>query len=569
MLDLRKPFHCFKLYSSCCLLLLLLSSTSVAQIDAVSKKGMVVSARPEASQVGVSILNEGGNAVDAAIATAFALAVTFPEAGNIGGGGFMMVYSPETRKGFCVDYRETAPLLASEEMFTLGENKHQAKYVGTPGTVAGLALAHRQYGKLPWKRLVMPAVKLAQKGFRLDEHLAASLNRIVADSPKHKELRKVYGKAEGEEQWRKGDRLVLPDLAHTLERIALHGEKGFYEGPVADLLVKTMQQNEGLISHDDLKSYKAKLREPIQETYREFQVYGAPPPSSGGTCITQMFQVLENFNLNSRDRWSPKTIHILIETMRRAYKDRAQHLGDPDFNSIPKFLTSKKYADELARTIDLEQATKSEALSKEIPLVYESEDTTHFSVIDKDGMAVSNTYTLENSFGSRVVVPGAGFLLNNEMGDFNPKAGHTDTKGTIGTSPNLVAPKKRMLSSQCPIIITKNDQVYLITGSPGGRTIINTTLQVALNVIDFNMSLREAVDAPRLHHQWFPDRIYFEAVLEEQYQETFNQLKAMGHQVYPKKRRQGDAHSIMVDPETGEYIGAADRRTKNGTAIGQ
>jgi gamma-glutamyltranspeptidase/glutathione hydrolase len=349
---------------------------------------------------------------------------------------------------------------------------------------------------------------------------------------------------------------VQKDLAKTLRLIAEQGADGFYKGRVAELLAAEMKRGDGIITTADLAAYEAKARKPIHGTYRGYDVYGPPPPSSGGTCLVEMLNILENFDLRKHGRFEPETLHVLIETMRRAYCDRARYLGDADFVKIPAFLTSKDYARKLSQTIDPHKATRSEDLAKDIPLKGEGDSTTHFSVLDGDGMAVANTYTLERSYGSRIVVKGAGFLLNNEMMDFNWFPGETTRQGTIGTEANQVAPGKRMLSSQTPTIVAKDGKVVLITGSPGSRTIINTVLCVIVNTIDFDMSIQAAVDAPRLHHPWFPDTACFEGT--EEYADAVRRLEALGHAV--RGTRQGDAHSIGLDRKTGQYKGAADHR---------
>ncbi len=527
-----------------------------------SKNGVVVSVSEDASNVGVSILKKGGNAVDAAVATAFTLAVTFPEAGNIGGGGFMVIHPPKG-KPVVVQYREKAPLKSTRTMFDKDSSRFGHLVVGVPGTVRGLALAHKKYGKLPWKTLVTPAVKLAKDGFRLDKRVVNSLNFILPRAKGFKEFQRVYGRP-NRKKWKKGDLLKLPELAATLSLIAEEGPDAFYKGKIAKQIVAEMKRGGGIISLEDLAKYEAQIQEPVHGKFRGHDVYGAPPPSSGGTCLVEMLNILKNFELRKSGRWTTKTNHVMIEAMRRAYYDRARFLGDPDFVKIPKFLTTQAYADKVAKTIDLKKATPSEAIAKEIKLAKGGTSTTHFSVIDKNGMGVSNTYTLERSYGARVVVKGAGFLLNNEMGDFNWLPGHTDTKGRIGTKANLIAPGKRMLSSQCPIIVAKDGKVRLITGSPGGRTIINTVLCVTLNVLEFQMSPREAVDLPRLHHQWFPDVVLFEGT--SKYPRLTTKLKKMGHKVL-SNLGQGDAHTIWVNPKTGTFLGVADKR-RSGAAAG-
>lgn len=521
-----------------------------------AKHGLVVSVSPEASEAGFGILKRGGNAVDAAVATAFALAVTHPAAGNIGGGGFMLVH-PAAGKGppTVIEYRETAPGTATKEMFVNDSRHFGCKVVGVPGTVRGLEMAFAKYGSkaVAWKDVVAPAIALAEKGFALEAWTVKSLNEYVRDSADFPEFCRVFGKDGG---WRVGDRLVQPDLAKSLRYIADRGADAFYSGPIADSIVAEMQAGGGLISKADLADYKAVERVPIHGTYRGYDVYAPPPPSGGGIVLVEMLNVLENFDMPRRGRFAPETLHLMAEAMRRAYCDRARYLGDPAFTRIPDHLTSKEYAKQLAGSIDPARATPSESLAKDLPILSgEGNDTTHFSVIDKDGMAVSNTYTLEHLYGSKVVVRGCGFLLNNEMMDFNHKPGVTNRAGRIGTDPNLVVPGKRMLSSQTPTVVAKGGKPYLITGSPGGRTITNTVLCVLVNVLDYKMGVREAVDSPRMHHQWFPDQLRIEPNLDAVAVEG---LRKLGHKV--GTGRQGDAHTILIDPVTGTYYGADDRR---------
>jgi gamma-glutamyltranspeptidase/glutathione hydrolase len=517
---------------------------------------MVVSVSGAGSEAGLEILKKGGNAVDAAVATAFALAVTYPQAGNIGGGGFMVVHPGGGAQPVVIDYRETAPAAATKTMFSKDGSWYGHKVVGVPGTVRGLALAHQRFGKLPWKEVVSPAVKLAEEGIIMSEYMANSLNWIVCSAKEFPELCRVYGKDGGKKDWQDGDILIQKDLAATLRLIAENGPDAFYTGAIADKIVAEMKAGNGLITRADLSAYQAKARRPVHGTYRGYDVYAPPPPSSGGICLVEMLNTLENFDLRAHSRFSAETLHLMIESMRRAYCDRARYLGDGDFVKVPAHLTSKEYARTLAHGIDLHKATRSEDLAKDIPLAREGDSTTHLSVIDKDGMAVANTYTLERSYGSRVVVRGAGFLLNDEMMDFNWRPGFTDRQGTIGTEPNQIAPGKRMLSSQTPTIVARGGKVVLITGSPGSRTIINTVLCVLVNVLDYEMDIRAAVDAPRVNHAWFPDTARFEGMRE--YARTVERLRQMGHTV--QGTRQGDAHSIWVDPKTGHYWGAEDRR---------
>ena len=531
--------------------------------------GIVVSVSPPASDVGLAVLNQGGSAVDTAVATAFALAVTWPAAGNIGGGGFMMVYPGPGREPVCVEYRETAPATATADLLVKDFRMDGHRVAATPGTVAGLALAHKQWGTLPWRDLVMPAVRLAREGFEVNEALARSLNGVLKSTEQFAEFPRV-NRPHGTEKWPAGDRLVQPDLAQTLERIADGGADAFYRGPIAEQIRAEMETGGGLICKDDLARYQAKIRKPTHGTYRGYDVYGPPPPSSGGICLVEMLNILENFQLHEAaspqvatdqpPQWSPQAMHLVIEAMRRAFCDRARFLGDGDFVSIPSYLTSKEYARKLAAGIDLEKATPSESIATDIPLADESPETTHFSIIDRHGMAVSNTYTLENSYGCRVVVRGAGFLLNNEMTDFNHVPGRTDRTGLIGTPANVIAPGKRMLSSQTPALVTRNGRLILVTGSPGGRTIINTVLCTILNVIDFGMTPQQTVDAPRLHHQWFPDKVSFEGSQLPDCSAAVERLRQLGHNLDSEPSKQGDAHLIGLDPRTGSCLGAADHR---------
>jgi len=555
-----------------------LASVARAQTDSagmvVSKRGLVISSSSIASDIGASILRRGGNAVDAAVATAFALAVTYPGAGNIGGGGFMVV---RTRNGTAttIDYRERAPLGSTQTMYLDANGKINRSLTatgylapGVPGTVRGLALAHKKYGKLPWREVVTPAAQLAIKGFALDSELARSLNREVGQAMKPYAASVVaYGKAGGG-QWQPGDTIVLADLGRTLTAIATRGPDVFYTGWIADSLAADMQRNGGLITKRDLAAYRAKERAPIRGRYHGYDIVTMPPPSSGGVAMVEMFNILSHFDLQKQGRWSPGALHFMIEAMRRAYVDRARYLGDPDFVKMPLArLTSAKYAAFLASHIDRAKATSSVELGKDIvtptSVATESNETTQFSVVDADGNAVSNTFTLEGGYGSHVVVRGAGFLLNNEMGDFNKKPGETNVQGDIGTPANVIAPGKRMLSSMSPTIVTKNGKLFMVTGSPGGRTIINTVMEVVLNATGFGMNARESVDAPRLHHQWLPDVATFER--DALPDSTLARLRAMGHTV-EQRGRQGDAHTIVYNSKTRTAYGANDRRSSDSKA---
>jgi gamma-glutamyltranspeptidase/glutathione hydrolase len=537
---------------------------------AASKDGLVVCTSAPACDVGAAVLAKGGTAVDAAVATGFALAVTLPSAGNIGGGGFMVV---RTASGDVTsfDYREKAPLKATRTMYMrdgkVVSGLTSAGYLapGVPGSVRGMAMAHKKFGKLPWKELVMPAVQLADEGFVISAGLARGLNSQLSGAMgRFPASVAAYGKPAGG-TWAAGDRLVLKDLAKTLRTIAEDGPDAFYKGWIADRIAEDMAANGGIITKDDLAAYEAKERTPVRGTFRGYDIVSMAPPSSGGVALIEMLNMIETFDVKAKGFTSPEAKHIQVEAMRRAYLDRARHLGDPDFVGVPiATLLSKEHARAVAGTIDPAKASSSVELGKDIVTTpaQEPEETTHFSVIDRSGMAVSNTTTLEGGYGSRVVVKGAGFLLNNEMGDFNKNPGKTLTDGTIGTPANLIDPGKRMLSSMTPTIVSKDGKVVLITGSPGGRTIINTVFSVVLAVTEFGMSVREAVDAPRMHHQWLPDSVNIEK--RGATDELVKKLTSMGHKVNVVNA-QGDANSIAVDAQ-GTAWGAADRRSPDGKA---
>jgi gamma-glutamyltranspeptidase/glutathione hydrolase len=555
-----------------------LAAQAAADVDTtglvVSRTGLVVSASAIASDIGAAILGRGGNAVDAAVATAFALAVTYPTAGNIGGGGFMVV-KPRRGPAVAIDYRERAPSRSTRRMYldstgSIVRSLTSEGYLaaGVPGTVRGLELAHRRYGRLRWRDVVMPAAELAARGFAVSASFAADLNEELADRmSRYPSTVAAYGRPGGPE-WTAGDTMRLPDLARTLRAIATGGADAFYRGWIADSVVADMRRNGGIITHRDLAAYRAKVRAPVHGTYLGYEIISMPPPSSGGVALIEMLNILESFDLAAKGRYAPETLHLMVEAARRAYLDRARHLGDPDFVPVPVArLTSKAYAARLASSIDSARATSSVALGHDIVTVApaaESEQTTHFSVIDRDGMAVASTYTLEWGYGSAVVARGTGFLLNNEMGDFNKKPGTTTTGGDIGTRANLIAPGKRMLSSMTPTLVARNGRVVLITGSPGGRTIINTVLDVVLNVTEFEMGLRDAVDAARMHHQWLPDEVSLERHTPDA-ESVAAQLRKMGHTVRVRGG-QGDAHSIFVDVRTGAASGANDKRSPDSKA---
>ena len=528
-------------------------------------KGVVVSVSQPGSDAGLRVLKSGGNAVDAAIATAFALAVTHPAAGNIGGGGFMVVHPPQGKGEPTVfEYREMAPKSAFETVYNKNDGMFTHKVSGVPGTVRGLALAHQRFGSKPWGQLLIPAIELAEKGFPISKQLANSLNGLLATSKEFEELQRVFKPTNPASLWQTNDILIQKDLGDTLTRIAKFGPDEFYLGTTADLISNEMKIEKGLISKDDLALYQARERNPIKLEYKGYSIYGSPPPCSGTITLGLMLNMIEPVDIKKMGRWSPETFHLLIETMKRAFCERARHLGDQGFIDIPASLLDKEFAKKLAAGINPQKATPSAGLAKDFNISKESDNTTHFSIVDGQGMAVSNTYTLEQSYGSKVMVRGAGFLLNNEMLDFNWFPGETNTTGRVGTKANLIAPGKKMLSSQTPVIVAKNGTPYLVTGSPGSRTIINTVFNIIINVIDFEMTAQEAVDSARLHHQWFPDKAYFEEAGNAKYEVNMKKLRAMGHDI--SSRRQGDAHSILIDPKTKLLHPGLDHRIEGGLA---
>jgi gamma-glutamyltranspeptidase/glutathione hydrolase len=534
-----------------------------------AKLGMVISQNTIASDVGFNVIKSGGNAIDAVVATAFALAVTHPTAGNIGGGGFI-VFRPATGEPMSFDFREMGPARSSPEMWIkdgkynaqIHHNSHLA--VGVPGTVAGLYLAWKDQGSKPWKELVQPAIVLARDGFEVTHGLARSLAGTL---PRFKQYPASYAQfSKNGVPYEQGDILKQPDLAKTLTLIADKGPAGFYEGTVAELLEKEMKANGGIITMADLKNYQAKKRGVITGTYRGYEVYGMPPPSSGGIAVQQILNVVEGYDLKSLGYGSAQGLHYITEAMRRAFADRARYLGDPDFGGdmpIPT-LTSKDYAAGLRKTINPNKASKSEVGSFQWPT--ESQETTHVSIVDGKRNAVSMTYTLEQGYGSKIIAPGTGFLLNNEMGDFNAGPDLTDATGLIGTQANLARPGKRMLSSMSPTIIAKDGQLFMVTGTPGGRTIINTVLTTILNVIDYGMNAQEAVDAGRIHHQWLPDRLSVERFGFSA--DTLKMLRAMGHTV-DEGGGQGADQIIVFNLKENMLEGGVDRRAADGGAAGK
>jgi gamma-glutamyltranspeptidase/glutathione hydrolase len=531
-----------------------------------TRKGLVISASSIASEVGADVLKDGGTAVDAVVATAFAMAVTFPFAGNIGGGGFL-VYRSASGDAVAYDFREVAPAGSSPTMFLVNgkydSNRHHNSHVavGVPGTVAGMHMAWRDHGKLPWRRLLDPAVRLARDGFAVSEGLARSLAGVLDNMKPYPASVAQFSKKGV--PYEAGEILKQPDLARTLQRIAAQGPDGFYRGEVAELVEKEMKANGGLITRQDMAAYQAKKRVPIRGSYRGYEVLSMPPISSGGVALIQMLNILEGYDLAASGFGSARSVHLIAESMRRAFADRALLLGDPEFNRDMPIdrLTSKDYAGTLRATINPERASTSSPDRFSWPT--EGNETTHVSVVDEQRNAVSMTYTLEGGYGSKITVPGAGFLLNNEMGDFNPGPGLTNADGLIGTEPNLAQPGKRMLSSMTPTILTKDGKLAMVTGSPGGRTIINTVLLTILNVVDFGMNAQEAVDAGRFHHQWLPDRLTVE---RQQFSpDTIALLKARGHDVR-ETNAQGVAEVIVFDAGNNVLEGGVDRRGADGSA---
>lgn len=553
----------------CVSLLVCQSVFAVSPEATYAEHGLVTSRSAPASEVGVEIMRQGGNAVDAAVATAFALAVTYPSAGNIGGGGFAVVRRPDG-KVITLDHREKAPGAATKDMY-LDENgepipglsTESHKAAGVPGSVDGLLLLLERYGTMSRKQVIGPAIKLAKDGFPLDLDLARQFERRLPAMSKYPASMKVFSK--NGEPYQVGDIWKQPDLAATLQRIVDKGRDGFYKGKTAELIVAEMKRGGGVISMQDLEDYHSVWREPIKGTYRGYEIYGMPPPSSGGVLVQQILNMLEPYDLGSLGWGNSETIHLMVEAERRAYADRAEYLGDPDFYDVPVAqLTDKNYAKKRFSTFNPNKAT----LSKDVgagTFGLESMETTHFSVY-KDGMMVAFTTTLNSSYGNKIVVPGAGFLLNNEMDDFSIKENTPNQFDVIGRAANAIEPGKRMLSSMSPTVVTKNGEPFLITGSPGGSTIITTTLQVIINTIDHQMPVDDAVALPRFHHQWLPNRIYYDNYAFSP--DTLEALKAKGHKSLVKSRFGrgiGDANSILI--KDGVISGMSDTRGA-GAAIG-
>ncbi|BBM82922.1 gamma-glutamyltransferase [Candidatus Uabimicrobium amorphum] len=532
------------------------------------KRGMVASQEALATLAGAKVLQEGGNAIDAAVTVGFVLAVTLPRAGNIGGGGFMVVFDAKTKKAITIDYREKAPVKATADMF-LDENgdvdNEKARFSllssGVPGTVAGFALALEKYGTYSLAKALAPAIHYAENGFPVSPGLSDSLKGLKKRFAKCPASMKIFFK--NGECYEPGEMIYQKDLAQSLKKIAEEGTKAFYEGEIAQKIANEMQQNGGLISLEDLKIYRPSIRTPIYGSYRGYDVYSMPPPSSGGVHLVQMLNILEHYPLKKWGQNSAQTIHVMAEAMKLAYADRAKHLGDPDFVKVPiSGIISKSYAKHLLSKINLQQATSSKKILADDPWKHESNDTTHFSVMDQYGNAVSNTYTLNFSYGSGFTVPGTGILLNNEMDDFVAKPGVPNAFGLLGGKANAIEPQKRMLSSMTPTIVVKDDKPFLVTGSPGGSRIITTTLQIILNVIDHDLNVAEASNMPRIHHQWYPDEIRTEKGLSF---DTLDLLRQKGHKVV-QKSVMGSTQSIMWDK--GFFFGASDPRRVDALTVG-
>ncbi|WP_019672445.1 gamma-glutamyltransferase [Psychrobacter lutiphocae] len=534
-----------------------------------AKNGMVASQEALASEIGLQILKEGGNAVDAAVAVGFALAVTLPRAGNIGGGGFMIIYDAKTGKTVALDYREKAPLKADKDMYLDSEgnaDKQLSRYhglaVGVPGTVAGLVTALENYGSMTLPQVMAPAIDLAENGIEVTPGLAESLVSLEDRLKKWPSSAKIFFKADGS-HYQVGERLYQPELATSLKRIAQQGAAGFYTGDTAEKIVKAVNDAGGVLSMQDMADYQALIRQPVVGDYRGYQIASMPPPSSGGAHIIQILNILEGYPLKDYGHNSAQTIHLMSEAMQLAYADRSEYLGDADFVQVPLTgITSKDYAQQLRAKINPNKATPASLVKPNNPLPYESNETTHFSIVDKDGNAVANTYTLNFSYGTGLVAEGTGILLNNEMDDFSAKAGVANAYGLLGNEANAVAAGKRPLSSMSPTIVFKDSKPYIVTGSPGGSRIITTVTQVISNVIDHDMNIAEATHAPRIHDQWMPDEIRVEKALNI---DTVNKLESMGHKV-SQKAAMGSTQSIMVTPQ-GLY-GSSDPRRTDSAVVG-
>lgn len=530
--------------------------------------GMVASQNRLSSEVGAAVLAEGGSAVDAAIATGFSLAVTLPRAGNLGGGGFMLVHDAEADEEYSIDYRERAPIGATRDMYldeegNVDSNRSRYSHLasGVPGTVRGFWLAHQKGGRLPWKRLLQPAIEQARNGIEVSYDLSIML-KLRNEYLCRTEAACAYFYKDGGVPYEPGEILVQEDLANTLELIAEHGPDAFYEGVIAEMIVAEMERGGGIVDAASLAAYEPTLRGVVRGEYRGHEIVTMPPPSSGGVHVVQMLNILEHFPIAELGAGSADNVHLLAEVMRLAYADRSKHLGDPDYWDVPiEWLTSKAYGKELAASIRMDAARNSDDVAPGVEPPHESEDTTHYSVIDADGNVVSNTYTLNFSYGSGIAVAGAGFLLNNEMDDFSAKPGVPNAFGLLGGEANAVEAGKRPLSSMTPTIVFSDGEPWFATGSPGGSRIISAVLQVIVNAIDHDMNLAEAATAPRMHHQWYPDMLQVETGFSP---DTIKLLEARGHDVQ-ERRAMGSIQTVGI--RDGVYRGASDpRRPEAGTA---
>ncbi|WP_299184535.1 gamma-glutamyltransferase [uncultured Psychrobacter sp.] len=534
-----------------------------------AKNGMVATQEALASDIGLQILKDGGNAVDAGVAVGFALAVTLPRAGNIGGGGFMMIYDAKQGKTVALDYREKAPSSASRDMYLDEEgnavsdlSRFHGLAIGVPGTVAGLLKALEDHGTMSREQVMAPAIALAEDGIEVTAGLSESLEALSDRLQKWPSTQKIFFKADGS-AYQPGERLYQPELARSLKLIAAQGADGFYKGETARKLVKAVNEAGGSMSLQDLANYEAIAREPVKGDYRGYEIVSMPPPSSGGIHIVQILNILEGYPLKDYGHNSAQTIHLMAEAMQLAYADRAEYLGDSDFIDVPASgLTSQAYADQLRTLIDPNKATPASTIKANNPLPYESDQTTHFSIVDKDGNAIANTYTLNFSYGTGLVADGTGILLNNEMDDFSAKPGTPNGYGLLGGEANSVEANKRPLSSMSPTLVFKDDKPYIVTGSPGGSRIITTVTQILSNVIDHDMNIAEATHAPRIHDQWLPDEIRTEKALNI---DTVKKLESMGHTVSPKATM-GSTQSIMLTPN-GVY-GSSDPRIVDAAVVG-
>ncbi len=533
-------------------------------------RGMAVTGQELATKEAVAVLRQGGNAVDAAVTAAFVMAVTLPRAGNIGGGGFMLIYDAKKKETIALDFWQKSPASASRTMFVGSDGRTDSRLsresylaVAVPGTVAGLGLALKNYGTMRWDKAIAPAIRYAQHGFTLGSGICADIRSYEKLLKSRPGTAKIFFKPSGE-YYEQGDVFVQKDLAETLRIIAKEGSNAFYKGSIAQGIVRQMKENSGLITESDLASYSPVIRQPVVTTYRGNAVYSMYPPSSGGVCIAQILNILEKFDIARSGHNSAATIHLVAEAMRRSFADLFSYASDPDSVSVPvRALTSRAYAASLARDINPLHATPSRDIRSGDVRIYEKDQTTHFSIVDEEGNAVSATYTLNGNFGSGIVVDGMGFLLNNEMDNFNTNPGVVDSAGIRQGEANAIAPNKRMVTAMAPTMVFRDGKLFLVTGSPGSSRIISTIVQVILNVIDHRMNIQEAVNAPKVHHEWMPDELRIEKGISP---DTIRILKDMGHNVV-MRAPMGSAMSILIDPVTSKRYGAADPR-REGLALG-